>query len=148
MPCWSLFRAQRTPRFCGLSDGFRALRGWILHPDTRALVRETGSVARALVNFATQTPDGAHDAAHADDATDAAADASQGEGADADEELSGRGWAEFRDAGDTFYHHAASNRTQWALPRRVAAPARGTDAANTPASTVSPVSDSHDRAWV
>ena len=109
VPCWSLFHAARKPTFSGLGDAFRTLRGWLVHPDTKSIIPESACALRAVVTYATSTPDG-------DDYT---AEAPPDDGAAA-------GWEEYFDAdyGADYYFHRPTNETTWALPRRFPAPRR------------------------
>ena len=49
VPCWAVFANRRRPIFAGLGDGFRTLRGWLMHPDSKQLIEPTGArAARTL----------------------------------------------------------------------------------------------------
>ena len=80
-----------------------------MHPDTKAIIPESACALRAVVTYATLTPDG-------DDYT---AEAPPDDGAAA-------GWEEYFDAdyGADYYFHRPTNETTWALPRRFPAPRR------------------------
>ncbi len=107
VPCWAVFENARKPLFAGLGDGFYTLRGWLLHPDSRQLVAPTQSGLRAVVTYASTTPQGvAHDSTTPDAK---------------DEEL--KGWARhFDEESSTDYYEAPGGDVQWHLPARFPVP--------------------------
>ena len=115
MPCWSLFHSNRKPLFAGLGDGFRTLQGWLVHPDTKALIPETACGLRAVVTYATLTPDGVDDV-DIDGVPDDDADAAGDDG----------GWEEYFDEtyNANYYFHRPTNESSWGLPNRFRAPIR------------------------
>jgi len=109
VPCWAVFDSTRKPLFAGLGDGFFTLRGWLLHPDSRQLVAPTASGLRALVTYASTTPQG-----------------EQREGPTAHDGDEAAGWARHFDAASNadYFHHAERGETQWSVPPRFPAPRR------------------------
>jgi len=107
VPCWAVFENARKPLFAGLGDGFYVLRGWLLHPDSRQLVAPTQSGLRALVTYASTTPQGLARDSSSPDAKD--------------EEL--KGWARHFDVeSSTDYYEAPGGDVQWHLPSRFPVP--------------------------
>jgi hypothetical protein len=107
VPCWAVFENARKPLFAGLGDGFYTLRGWLLHPDSRQLVAPTQSGLRAVVTYASTTPQGLARDSSSPDAND--------------EEL--KGWARhFDEESSADYYEAPGGDVQWHLPSRFPVP--------------------------
>ena len=107
VPCWAVFENARKPLFASLGDGFYTLRGWLLHPDSRQLVAPTQSGLRAVVTYASTTPQGLARDSSSPDAND--------------EEL--KGWARhFDEESSADYYEAPGGDVQWHLPARFPVP--------------------------
>jgi hypothetical protein len=107
VPCWAVFENARKPLFAALGDGFYTLRGWLLHPDSRQLVAPTQSGLRAVVTYASTTPQGLARDSSSPDAKD--------------DELTG--WARHFDVESSAdYYESPSGEVQWHLPSRFPVP--------------------------
>ena len=106
VPCWSLFSNARRPCWTGLSDGFRIVRTWLLHPDSKKLIWETEAPPRSLVSYTTVAPDGA---------ANALPDRPFNE--DDSPTTGGRVWREYYDEQQRRpYYHTPEAAAQWEAP--------------------------------
>lgn len=103
-PCWALFAKNARPSWTWLGDGFRVVRGYLLHPDTLKPVLETTSDLRALLTHRSVTPTGEKIA----------------EEEHYEQDFPWRRVSWSRD----YYVNLADNRTQWDTPMGFPAPRR------------------------
>lgn len=103
-PCWALFAKNASPAWTWLGDGFRVVRGYLLHPDTFKPVLETTSDLRALLTHRSVSPTGEKMA---------------------EEEHYKQDFPWRRVSGSRdYYVNVASSRTQWDTPMGFPAPRR------------------------
>ncbi|KAJ1462011.1 hypothetical protein M885DRAFT_506062 [Pelagophyceae sp. CCMP2097] len=107
VPCWALFGNTRRPLWTGLGDGFRSVRAWLLHPDSKTLIEETATLPRSLVNYFSVAPDGGP--------SPFLSLPQDGEKAETE-------WAEFYDAPSRRPFYQSANETTWDPPLGLVSP--------------------------